>query len=309
MERKRLQQQKLKQQQRFCVSQQDLTDALARMKSPRRATYNNLMNVSSSSSALSRSVDTLINPSVSQLIKEFEARSTSTPYVSTQEVIRNNNNNNNTNESETNHFQQGSSRAMKIKVNYVDDNNSSRFNNVSTDQIVKERIHQDQFIGDKEQETIKQDQTLDNDRYKREFPLSSSSSSYYSIEGNISSNTKLMTQYIDNDSNVSKRCEKIFEEILSKEAQLNHALADLISLSNDADISSSVSSSSRSLANNIQHSRTSDATNSITASIALLNNLLETFDFDTEEYRKKVMNEPTNPKKNNDDIQPINMFW
>ncbi|CAF4476751.1 unnamed protein product, partial [Rotaria magnacalcarata] len=53
----------------------------------------------------------------------------------------------------------------------------------------------------------------------------------------------MVTRNTDNDSTVSKWHDKIFGEILSKEAQLNNALADLISLSNDADISSSVSSS------------------------------------------------------------------
>ena len=48
MERRRLQQQKMKQQQRFCVSQQDLTQAIARMKPQRRATHDNLMSICSS---------------------------------------------------------------------------------------------------------------------------------------------------------------------------------------------------------------------------------------------------------------------
>ena len=77
MERRRLQHQRMKQQQqqqRFCVSQQDLTQALARMKPQRRATHDNLMNISSLSLTSSCSVETLTIPSVSELIKEYEAR-------------------------------------------------------------------------------------------------------------------------------------------------------------------------------------------------------------------------------------------
>lgn len=84
MERRRLQQQRMKHQQRFCVSQQDLTQAIARMKPHRRATHDNLVHVSSLSSC---SVETLTIPSVSQLIKEFEARTVSTPYVSAQDLV------------------------------------------------------------------------------------------------------------------------------------------------------------------------------------------------------------------------------
>ncbi|CAF4089820.1 unnamed protein product, partial [Rotaria sordida] len=110
------------------------------------------MNISSS--LLSCSIDTLTIPFVSQLIKEFEARTISTPYVSTQDFIPNDNDVI-PNGAESNCFQQMFARTIKIKK------------------------YQDQFIGDKEQI----DQTLNNDRYKRELPSSSSSSlSYYSID-------------------------------------------------------------------------------------------------------------------------------
>jgi hypothetical protein len=102
-----------------------------------------------------------------------------------------------------------------------------------------------------------------------------------------------------------------FSEIRAKETQLNNALADLISLSNDGDISSSVSSSLRSLTNHSQHRRASSInndTNSIAASIALLNNLLETFDLDMEEYRSKT-NTIVRSSPQNEDVKPINMFW
>jgi len=280
MERRRLQQQKMKQQQRFCVSQQDLTQAISRMKPQRRATHNNLMNISSLSLTSSCSNETLTIPSVSQLVKEFEARAVSTPYVSAQDVLPNNNIVV-SNGTESNCFPQMSVQTMNIKVN---DNNN-------------------QFTGDKEQIH----QTLDNDRYKRDLP-SSSSSSYYSTE---SSNNTIQMSTRNTDINL-KRHDKRFNDIRTKEAQLNNALADLISLSNDADISSSISSSSRSLTNNPQHRRPSSAndnSNSISASIALLNNLLETFDLDNEDYKTKKNNidQTTSPK--NEDIKPINMFW
>ncbi|CAF3995052.1 unnamed protein product [Rotaria sordida] len=308
MERRRLQQQKMKQQQRFCVSHQELTEAIDYMKTQRCATYNNIMNISSSCS-----IDTLTIPSVSQIIKEFEARSISTPYVSAQDFISNNNDII-SNEAESNCFQKMSVRTIKIKVNKNDDNNrSSSISCLDNDQILKEKIHQDQFIGDKEQI----DQTLNNDRYKRELPSSSSSSSYYSIDNN-NNTIQMVTRNTNINSITSKRHDKRFDEILTKEAQLNNALADLISLSNDADISSSISSSSssRSLTNIFQHQRTSstnDNTNSISASIALLNNLLETFDFDNEDLKKKNNKKNTNyqnsQKNDNDNVKPINTFW
>jgi hypothetical protein len=272
MERRRLQQQKMKQQQRFCVSQQDLTQTISRMKPQRRATHNNLMNLSSLSLTSSCSNETLTIPSVSQLVKEFEARAVSTPYVSAQDVLPNNNVIF-SNGAESNCVPQMSVQTMNIKVN---DNN-------------------DQFTGDKEQIH----QTLDNDRHKRDLP-----SSYYSTESN--NNT---TQNMDINL---KRHDKRFNDIRTKEAQLNNALADLISLSNDADISSSISSSSRSLTNNFQRQRTSSAndnSNSISASIALLNNLLETFDLDNEDHKNKKTNIDQTTSSKNEDIKPINMFW
>ena len=102
----------------------------------------------------------------------------------------------------------------------------------------------------------------------------------------------MLTRSTDIDAaalTLGKRHEIRFNEILTKEAQLNNALADLISLSNDADKSSSINSSPRSLINNSQHRRVSNTnnnTNSISASIDLLNNLLETFDLHNEDSIK-----------------------
>ncbi|CAF3159464.1 unnamed protein product [Rotaria sp. Silwood2] len=322
MERRRLQQQRMKEQQRFCVSQQDLSETIARMKTKRRATYNNLMNISSSSSSssiLSCSIDTLTIPSVSQIIQEFETRSISTPYISAQDFIPIDNDVV-SNGADFNCFQQMPAQKIKIKVNNNDDNNiSSSISCLDNDQTLREKIHQDQFIGDKEQQTIKKeqiDQALNNDRYKRELPSSSSSSSYYSIDSNNNNTTQMVTRNTNLNSLISKRHDKRFGEILAKEAQLNNALADLISLSNDADISSSISSSSRSLTNISQRRRassTNDNTNSISASIALLNNLLETFDLDNEDLKKKDnkknINDRNSQKNDNNNIKPINMFW
>lgn len=233
MERRRLQQQRMKQQQRFCVSQQDLTQAIARMKPQRRATHDNLAHVSTSSLS-SCSVETLTVPSVSQLIKEFEARTVSTPYVSAQDIVPHN---------QSNSFQSMSDRTMNI--------------------------------------------TKDQEQNKPDLP-SSPPSSYHSAESNT------------NTVDVSQRNQR-FSEIQAKEVQLNNALADLISLSNDADVSSSVSS----LLNNSQRRRASSTienNNSISASIALLNNLLETFDLDLETFSKENQNK-------NELVEPINMFW
>ncbi|CAF1195861.1 unnamed protein product [Rotaria sordida] len=80
------------------------------------------MNISSS--LLSCSIDTLTIPFVSQLIKEFEARTISTPYVSTQDFIPNDNDVI-PNGAESNCFQQMFARTIKIKVNKNDDNNIS----------------------------------------------------------------------------------------------------------------------------------------------------------------------------------------
>lgn len=68
MERRRSQQQRFKEQQRISISQQDLTSALSRMKTV--TIGENQRTVRSASSSIER----LTNPSVSQLIKEFEAR-------------------------------------------------------------------------------------------------------------------------------------------------------------------------------------------------------------------------------------------
>lgn len=186
MERRRLQQQKLKQQQqRFCVSQEDLTETIAKITSQRRATQGNIFDLPTQPS-----VNTLTVPTVSQLIKDFEARVVSTPYESIQEI----------------------ERPTNIK-------------------IIEETSH---------------------------------------------SQTNL-------------------DEIRAKEAQLNHALADLLSLSNVTDRSLSISSSS-SRSFNPQRRRTSsvnDNMSSISTSIALLNDLLEKFESENK----------------NETIKPINKFW
>jgi hypothetical protein len=305
MERRRLQQQRIKQQQRFCVSQQDITQALARMKPQRRATHDNLLNISSPSLS---SVETLTIPSVSQLIEEFEARAVSTPYVSAQDFLPIDNDSV-PNGTESNSIQPVPVRTIKVKVDTDDDNN-----NISSS-ISRLNNDNNQTYQDKEQETLKKKQThqtLNNDRYKRDLP-SSSASSYYSIESN-NSTTQMFTRNIDINS---KRHDQRFNEILAKEAQLNNALADLISLSNDADISSSISSSSRSLTNNSQRQRassTNDNNNSISASIALLNNLLETFDLDIDDYKNKKYQNNNNidqisEKNDNDNLISTNTCW
>ncbi|UJR09881.1 hypothetical protein I4U23_014103 [Adineta vaga] len=268
------------------------------MKPQRRATHANLMTVSSSSSTVSLcSVETVTVPSVSELIKGYEARSVSTPYVSAQDFLPIDNIVV-TNRVESNCCQ----HTKNIKVNNNDDNNISSSN--ENNQTYIEKIHQDQVTRDREQETTKKEQiqqTLNNDHYKKHEQPSSASSSYYSIESSQNM-TPILTRNRSQESMISKRQNKCFSEVLNKETQLNNALADLISLSNDADVSSSVSSSSRSLMNMSQQQRrtssVNDNSNSISSSIALLNNLLETFELDNEEFKNKLAKKTNaNPPK------------
>jgi hypothetical protein len=265
------------------------------------------LNISSPSPVSSSSAETLTVPSVSQLIEEFEARAVSTPYVSAQDFLPTDNEAV-PNGAESNCFHAMSVQTIQTKV----DNISSSISRLNDD---NNQIHQDQFTRDKEQETTKKEQlhqTLNNDRYKRDLP-SPSSSSYYSIESNNNNNNPIpmLMRNRSNDSSISKSPNKRFSEILTKEEQLNNALADLMSLSNDADISSS---SSRSLSNISHRRRTSsinDNVNSISSSIALLNNLLETFDLDNEEYMNKTSkkNNIDQSSQKSDNAKPTNKFW
>lgn len=309
MERKRLQQQRLKQQhqERFCVSQQDLTAAIARMKPARRATHTNLLTVSSPSSTVSLcSVETLTVPSVSELIKGYEARASSTPYVSAQDFLPIDN------IVATDRVESNCCHPTKnIKVNNNDDNisSSSPPSSNNNNQTLTEKIHQDQVTGDREQEATKKEQihqTLDNDRYNKRGQTSSTSSSYYSIES-VQQPAAMLTRTRSQESTNFKRQNRFFSEVLNKETELNNALADLISLSNDANTSSSVSSSSRSLVNMSQQRRASsvnDNSNSISSSIALLNNLLETFELENEEYKNQL-----SKKTNVDSKKTNNKLW
>jgi hypothetical protein len=301
MERRRLYHQRLKQQQqRFCVSQQDLTEAIARMKpittdfqAQRRATHDNLTNLSSS-------VETLSNPPVSQLIKKFEARANITPYASAQDLLTINNDViSNGAESNCSHM---SIRTLKIKGNDNDIINNNVCSPISSsvnddNQMVIVEIHQQQHTEDKEQEIH---QTLDNDRHKQNLTSSSNSSE----KENNNHSTEMLTRSTDIDaaaaSVLGKRHEIRFDELLTKEEQLNNALADLLLISNDIDKPSSINSSPR-LLTHVSNAKTNNNT-SISTSIELLNNLLQTFDHDNEDYDKK--------KKNEDNyVKPINMFW
>jgi hypothetical protein len=313
MERKRLQHQKIKQQQRFCVSQQDLTEAIARMKptindfrARRRATHESLTNIS-----LSSSTEILNNRSVSQLIKEFEARANITPYASAQDLLPIFNDvMSNGEESNCSHM---SIQTMKIKGNSNDNDNIN--NNVCSlisrsinddNQMVTEDIHQQKLTGDEEQEKNDEEiqQTLNNDCYKQDLL----SSSFYSSNNSHHPIEEMLTRSTDIDAaalTLGKRHEIRFNELLFKEAQLNNALADLISISNDTDKSASINSSSTSVTKNQKHRRVSNGNNnnSISASIDLLNNLLEKFDLHDEGSDNKKQ------KNDDSDVKPINMFW
>jgi hypothetical protein len=319
MERKRLQHQKIKQQQRFCVSQQDLTEAIARMKptlndfrTQRRATHESLTNIS-----LSSSTETLNNRSVSQLIREFEARANITPYASAQDLlpimkdaIPNGE------ESNCGHM---FIRTMKIKGN---SNDNDINNNVCSpishsinddNQMVTEDLHQQKLTEDKEQEKNDGEiqQTLNNDRHKQDL----SPSSFYSRNNNNHHSIQMFTRSTDIDAaalTLGKRHQIRFDELLTKEAQLNNALANLISISNDTDKSASINSSPRLVTNNQEHQRVSNDknNNSISDSIDLLNNLLGTFDLRDEDSDNKKQKKNNIDQKNDDNhVKPINMFW
>ncbi|CAF3395864.1 unnamed protein product [Rotaria sp. Silwood1] len=331
MERKRLQYQRLKQQQqqqqRFCVSQQDLTEAMARMKpimnnfqERRHATQENLTKCSSSSA-----IETINNQSVSQLIKSFEARTNITPCASAQNLLPINNDViSNGAEFNRNHM---FGRTMKIKANCNDNdiinNNvcSSISPSISNDnQTTTVEIHSQQLTGDKEQEKNDEQiyETIDIDHYKQDLPPPPSSSFNITVNKNNHQPIQMLTRSTNIDEAaliLGKRHEIRFDELLAKEAQLNHALADLLSISNDADKSVSINSSPRSLTNNAEIRRVSSAknNNNISASIDLLNNLLEKFDMDNDgsDKKKQKNNNTDRPSQKNDDnhVKPINMFW
>ena len=326
MERRRLQHQKIKEQQRFCVSQQDLTEAIARMKptvdsfrTRRRSNDENSSKTFSSSSH-----QTLNTRSVSQLIKEFEARTNITPYASAQDLLPI------VNDVITNGLESNCShmsiRTMKIKG---DSNDNDIINNnvcspisrsINDDnQMVTEDIDQQKFIRDKEEEKNDDDdddqeeihQTLDKDRHKQDLslsPFSSSSSNNNNHHHQQQQPTSTMlTRSTDIDAaaiTLGKRHEIRFDELLNKEAQLNHALADLLSISNDVDKSISRNSSPKPGINpRVSNGKTSS---SISASIDLLNDLLDTFDQPDDQHSDQKKS-----KAKNDDnhVKPINMFW
>ena len=118
---------------------------------------------------------------------------------------------------------------------------------------------------------------------------------------------------------VGKRREVHFNESFAKEVQLNHALADLLSISNDTVRSSSIDSPSKFTTSNDEHRLISNTnnhiknTNKMSTSIALLNNLLEILDSTNNDSNKKnqMSNETAqNSQKNDrDHIKPINTFW
>jgi hypothetical protein len=328
MERRRLQHQKIKQQQRFCVSQQDLTEAIARMKpilndlhTQRHATNENLTSISSPSF-----FETLNNRSVTKLIKDFEARTNLTPYASAQDLLPIINDVvSDGAESNCSHM---SIRTIKTKG---DSNDNDIINNTvcspisrcinNDNQMVIVEIHQQHLTGDKEQEKKDEEihQTLDNDHHKQDLLPSS----FYSIENNNyhhNHSTQMLTRSTDIDAvavTLGKRHEVRFDELVAKEAQLNNALADLLSLTNDAVKSPSIHSSPKTMIKNPEHRRISNNKNnksSLSASIDLLNNLLETFDLHNEDYDNKQQKKNNNIdqyNQKNDDyhVKPINMFW
>lgn len=271
MERRRSQQQRLKQQQRFSVSQQDLTEAMARMKP-----VGNLDQPRSIRSA-SSSVERLTNPSVSQLIKEFEARANLTPYASAQDLLPLASNQTKSNDGHM------PARVVQIKGTHANKNVcSSIFPSISDDnQLVLDDFHREKVNNVIEKEEKKpeiQQKTSHQD------DLSTGSSTLNQSNESLS----MVTRSTDLDeaaaaaNKVQRNNVQQLDQLLDQEAQLNKALADLILISND-------------ISNLSTSPLKGKTTNSIASSIELLNNLIETFDIESTK---------TDPN----DVKPVNVF-
>lgn len=262
MERRRSQQQRLKQQrQRLCTSQQDLTDEF-----PVRdeEIHRSLTDISSSTEQLSYR-------SVSQLINTFEARTQDLLLVASDAPPRKG-------ESNRSHMSLGT---MKIKGNH---NDSDSVNNTVCVPISPVSIGDDSRRGtlgiDKEQTTRKQapNQTVNNNRQQHRTPMLTRAST---------------------STPLGKRRQITFRELMTKEAQLNDALADLFAVSNDIAPPSPVATPQN---------------DTIAANIDMLNNLLETLNWDqpelTNEQPTQENRPSSSPEKHDDNpLKPINMFW
>ncbi|CAF2110727.1 unnamed protein product [Rotaria magnacalcarata] len=322
MERKRSQYQRLKQQ-RFFVSQQDITQALTCMKPTvnhfQERQLENLKNSSSTSA-----IEKLDNRSVSKLVKEFEARANLSSYASAQNLlpIVNDVISNGAEFNRSHMF----IRTMKFKV---DDNGTLINNNVCSsispstntngNQMAKVEIQPEKYTGDKEQEKNDEQiyETLDIDHCKLDLPPPPVS--FYTTIDNNNNPIEMAARSTNIDEAAlafGKRHEISFDELLAKEAQLNHVLADLISISNDTDKSFSMNSSPRSTIHKNDPRRTSSVKNDISdmsATVNLLNSLLEAFELDKEDSDKKITNNIQNKslrRRKNDDnpLKPINTF-
>lgn len=314
MERRRSQQQRFKEQQRFSVSQQDLTEAIARMK-PTRSPHDRRNTLSAAPS-----IERLTNLPVSQLIKAFEARATLTPYASAQDLLSTNtdvsSNDTPSNSSHMSAAREPRSKDTSNENGTIDKTVCSPISSSVSDdnQMVIVEIHQRHLTDDSEHARKTQDRhpTPNDDCHKHELVATQKTTP----------STSMVTRSTDIDaaaaaSTLGQQNAIHFDELLSKEAQLNNALADLISLSNDTYRSYSLNSSPRSLVHH-QHQRVSTpkihrkSKSSISASIDLLNNLLETFDLDIEVDEKKSQKqeniEPSTEKQEANPVKPINMF-
>ena len=301
MERRRLlllqQQQRFKEQQRCCISQQDLTEAIARMKPTlngcrvrRRATLADASHMST----LSSSMEGLTNSSVSQLIRGFEARTTAviTPYASARDLLPIVNDDDSCNRAESNRSHMPRTAKIKGTSNENDIINNNVCSSISRfidddNRMITVEGDQHQLTGDREHDddAIHQPPPASSERHKQECPTSSSSSVSVPVKNSPRSSGRHMatTRSTDIDAAASamgNRHEIQLDDLLTKETQLNNALADLLSISTD------------------QQQQQPRRKNSISASIDLLNNLLETFDQDKAEG-----------DTNQNPVKPINMFW
>lgn len=316
MERKRSQYQRYKQQkqQRFCVSQQDLTQALNRMK-PMMNCFQERRYESLKSFSSTPSIEKIDNRSVSKLVQEFEARANIISYASTQNLFRTANDVI-SNDAEFNH-----NHMLTQTIKPKDENNDNRIINnnvcslissctVNDNQMVKENIKPDEHTGDKEQE--KKDEpiyeTLDIDYEKLDLPPPPPSF-YATIEKNNHSKIDMVTRStnLDEAAKTFGQQNKItFDQLLVKEAQLHRALADLLAISNNTNKSLLTKSPTKKLQQrpilNVKNDTNASSTN------AFLNNLLDEFDFNKEKIGNSSNKNRHSQINNDGPVKPINMF-
>jgi DNA-binding MarR family transcriptional regulator len=285
MERKRLQHHRMKQQQQaFSLSQQDLTDAIARMKPINAHRLNDKRTCVSATS----SIEQLSNPVVSELIKEFEARSSVMHYSSAQDLL-----------SITKNFISVNENQHMLK-RCVTIDNTNKGNELVDKRVCSSGNDKSTIIVDRSQQTLVVDENKRmahvHDKHRRQdnddcqCTLLLPSTFVYDLVKPIDTFVPSMAiQHANIDTDmlpIEQRTIVNDNPLHNNEEQLNMALADLISLSADTHRSLSWNSSTI-LPYEHEHRRVSTpkmnhtSKTSLSASIDLLNDLLETFELDT----------------------------